>query len=238
MRRPVFFDLDDTLFDWPTAVERTLEKMQKEFLSVLGGLPMPVMRDLFLSLSRLVFEAPAFRAFSLADQRRARFEMFLSNLGKPFDKALELNDFYYANFVAEGALLPYAVETLKEVGDTNDLGILSNGIRAVQIKKLEQNGLVGAFKWIVFSEDAQVTKPSAGIFEFAARKAGVSDGAPLPVFVGNDLIKDMWGAKRAGWRTIWFNPGGDDAHEYSDFIDKEVEALSAVPAALGELMER
>jgi FMN phosphatase YigB (HAD superfamily) len=74
-----------------------------------------------------------------------------------------------------------------------------NALRRV----LEDGGLAGYFHTMIFSNEVGIRKPDPEIFHLAADRLGVK--ASQIVHVGDNLKADVWGAKNAGFRTIYFD---------------------------------
>jgi putative hydrolase of the HAD superfamily len=101
------------------------------------------------------------------------------------------------------ALAPYSEthEVLAELAGRLALGIVTNGAERLQRAKLEQTGIDGYFDVVVVSEMVGVGKPSPEPFEVAMRALDV--GVDEVAMVGNDLSRDIAGARAAGIRPIW-----------------------------------
>jgi putative hydrolase of the HAD superfamily len=144
-------------------------------------------------------------------------------------------DFSYADIIAragrklgfaisEGELAHLCCLWYKPIGDTShiDLGVhhMLEQLRAAGTKlaivsntfvpphcldeHLEQEGLLEFFPVRVYSSCVRYRKPHPRIFELALDQIGVS--ADRALFIGDLLLTDIAGAKRAGMRTIW-KPG-------------------------------
>ncbi len=80
---------------------------------------------------------------------------------------------------------PDAVPSLRRL-DGNALGIISDGGREQQTKKLKRAGVVHYFSVFVFSEDVGVGQPAPGIFLEACRQAGVQRDLAGPAWSGGE----------------------------------------------------
>lgn len=54
------------------------------------------------------------------------------------------------------------------------------------------------------------------------------------VMVGDDYIKDIVGAKLAGWKAIWFNPAGLLSNGHLPFQDMEIRNLNEIVEVLSQ----
>jgi putative hydrolase of the HAD superfamily len=107
------------------------------------------------------------------------------------------------------ALSPYPEtrEVLNELGSRLPLALVTNGAAWLQRAKLAQTGIEDHFDVIVDSETVGVGKPSPEMFEVALGKLGVKRGDA--VMIGNDLARDVAGARAAGVRPIWVHRPAD-----------------------------
>ena len=106
------------------------------------------------------------------------------------------------------ALSPYPEtrEVLSELGSRVPLALVTNGAARLQRAKLTQTGIDDRFDVIVDSETVGIGKPSPEMFELALRQLGVTGDEVA--MVGNDLGRDVAGARAAGVRPIWVHRPG------------------------------
>ncbi|HVS72446.1 MAG TPA: HAD family hydrolase [Phycisphaerae bacterium] len=95
----------------------------------------------------------------------------------------------------------HMLEQLRRAG--TKLGIVSNTLVPAHCldQHLEEEGLLEYFPVRVYSSAVRYRKPHARIFEMALAQIGTP--ASRTVFIGDLLATDIFGAKRAGMRTIW-----------------------------------
>lgn len=86
------------------------------------------------------------------------------------------------------------------------VGVISNGFKGIQYKKLSSSGLVGWFDHVVLSDEIEVNKPDRRLFDYALKKAGTT--ARESVIIGDNPATDIEGGALAGWQTIYFNRDG------------------------------
>ena len=124
--------------------------------------------------------------------------------------------------------VPEGVRALKAAGLR--LATLSNGSAAVAERLLTGAGLRDAFEHLLSVEQAGVWKPAPGSYAYAARTCGVEPAAMMMVAVHP---WDIDGAARAGMATAWINRDGRPYPEYFTPPTHTVEALTELPARLG-----
>lgn len=134
----------------------------------------------------------------------------------------ELVDIWRRARMSALSLYPEAREVLTELGSRVPLALVTNGAARLQRAKLAHTQIDDLFEVIVDSETVGVGKPSPQMFEVALTKLGIT-GADATM-VGNDLGRDVAGARAAGIRPIWVHRpadgwgGGDpgDAQQVTD----------------------
>lgn len=128
---------------------------------------------------------------------------------------------------------------LKEMGLR--LGLISNtGMTpgATFRTYLDQEGLLGYFDVLTFSDEVKLAKPSNEIFLMTLRAmSALPDQA---VHVGDHAVNDVVGAKQCGLKTIWIT-GFSEREDPSDpdsEPDVTVAGLAEVVPAISQLSER
>lgn len=91
------------------------------------------------------------------------------------------------------------LEHLKERGKC--LYILSNAQKCFTRRELKNLGLLKYFDGIVYSSDCGVAKPSAMFFNVIIEKYNLNK--EHTIYVGNDALSDVNGARNAGISCVW-----------------------------------
>ena len=196
----VFFDVDGTLVRWTegygqvleTAVERVLGRADEAWLAHYD--------ERFFAHFEAFADDPYRRAFADVCER---FDLD-ADPGELAETLLE------CEFDSVGPV--GGVETVvPRLAERHTLGLLTNGVPAVQFGKVERVGLLEHFEVRVASHDPAVraTKPDAAIYD-AARDRVDADAL---VMVGDDRAPDVEGARRHGFETV--------------HVDAEASGLSA-----------
>jgi len=92
------------------------------------------------------------------------------------------------------------------------LGVISNGQRSQQVKKLERTGIIDKFDCILISEECGHSKPGAEIFRHACALAG--EPAERAIYVGDRYDVDAVGARQAGLAGVWLDRRGNASAEH------------------------
>jgi putative hydrolase of the HAD superfamily len=222
MTRALIFDLDDTLYR-----ERrfALSGFRAVAASVASthGVPVEDGFRVLVGALRRGHRSTAFQSLSeLAGLDRLRTE--------------DLRAIYRAHRPAL-RLSAAARDVLARVRPSWRIGILTNGVPAVQRKKVAALGLEPLVDQIIYAHEAGCGKPDPAVFALACRSLGVAAGRA--VMAGDDPWCDVDGARRAGLRVIRVRQGwhrGIDAGA-TGAADITVETLSEVPAAAERLIQ-
>jgi 2-haloacid dehalogenase len=200
--KAIFFDADDTLFDYPRAERAALAACRSEF-------HLRVSLAAFLEAYRR-HNHDLWREFERGetDQARLRVERFrraaaeLGLEGLPLDR---VSAFYLEALSGQPRLLPGALATVRILAKAYPLAIVTNGIAAVQRRRFAASPVTAYFRSVVISEEAGFAKPDPRIFGPALRETGTA--ADEVLYVGDSVTSDMAAARNAGLDFCWFNPG-------------------------------
>jgi putative hydrolase of the HAD superfamily len=115
------------------------------------------------------------------------------------------------------------------------LGVVTNGLPAVQAGKVDALGLRPLVDTIVFAEEhgTRRGKPDRAPFVAALHRLGVAPARA--VFVGDDDHCDLFGAARVGLRTVFFGGyrrGPIEPPQHADAVVGALARVSRVAAAL------
>lgn len=129
-------------------------------------------------------------------------------------------------------LAPVARRVLAGLWVTHRVAILTNGLPAVQTRKVVALGLGALVHSVVYAAEygSGLGKPEAAAFLAACRTLRVQPGSC--VFVGNDLARDIAGARAVGMKTILLARGHGDP--VAAGADRHVTTLDDVPAAVAQ----
>lgn len=119
---------------------------------------------------------------------------------------------------------------LDELAGRYRLGIVSDGQSAWALAELKETGIARYFDPIVISGDFGFRKPDCRLFDAALHRMRLR--AEHVVFVGNDMYRDVYGARRVGMKTVFFrsNQGRQEMEgvEPDYIIHRFLELLDAV----------
>lgn len=243
MIEAVLFDGDQTLWDFERVMRQALSAIVDELRAARPGAFTDALRWEDLERDRAAVGAEwEGIEYDLARLRVLGFARTLERLraaegGDDADDAaltLELSDSYFAHRDRDPALFADTVPCLEALRAHYRLGLLSNGSRLP-----ENVGLAHFFECVVFAQDHRVAKPDKGIFEVVERQLGLSGGRC--VLVGDHVVNDVAGAKRAGWSAVWIDRpgrGGCGEGPEEERPDAVVRSLHELPTVLAALVGR
>jgi putative hydrolase of the HAD superfamily len=115
------------------------------------------------------------------------------------------------------------------------IAILTNGLPSVQFRKIAALGLASLVDEIVYAEEHVAGgKPAAAAFKAALRSLEL--GAEQCVCVGDDLVRDVLGARALGIRTIRVARPGVTATTREE-ADMVIDSLRQLPDAASLALE-
>ena len=119
------------------------------------------------------------------------------NIKQTLNLAKKLDSLYWQTVNQKLKLFSGVEKTLKELQKRNiKLGIISDHLRKIQLRKLKTLKIRKYFSVIVISEDTGRDKPDKSIFKLAITKAGIKPKDA--VMFGDDYKRDYEGALKNG----------------------------------------
>jgi len=100
-------------------------------------------------------------------------------------------------------LYPYVREMLDVLRAHYPLAIVTDAQTMYARAEMHKVGLLGYFDPIVISGDHGYRKPDRRLFQYALDGMGAAAGNTL--YVGNDMYRDIYGAREAGLTTVMFD---------------------------------
>jgi putative hydrolase of the HAD superfamily len=102
-------------------------------------------------------------------------------------------------------LYPGVREVLSDLRHGYRLGVLSDGQYAYAVNELNVVGLLDYFDPIIISGNYGYRKPDRRLYEAALSHMNLAPWETL--FVGDNMYRDIYGAKRMGMKTVYFKTG-------------------------------
>lgn len=196
----LLFDVDNTLFDFNLAEQKSLEAT---FLA--NQLPFaPEFLPIYKSINKRLWQAFEQGKMSANEINTVRFAQLLDQVGFSAD-AHQFSQIYASQLARCTDLLHGAQELLDTLASNYQMGLVTNGLKEIQRPRLRRSPLLSYFNPIIISGEVGVQKPDAGIFDLAFAGMNKPDKSTV-LMIGDSLSSDMQGGINYGMDTCWFNP--------------------------------
>jgi putative hydrolase of the HAD superfamily len=198
--KAIFFDLDDTLYDYSSSSDYSKNKV---FSWLLDKYPDLRWEDIHSSYEEIVQDAVKKEVEGSygAWNRQKRFQSLLSRLGlKDNSLARRLTAIFAEARAAPMKPYPDTRDVLAKLGKRYVLGIITNGPSVYQKEAISALKLGTYFSHILISEEVGFRKPADEIFKIALSK--VACHPEEAVMVGDNPTEDIEPAKRLGMGTV------------------------------------
>ncbi|HIW84715.1 MAG TPA: YjjG family noncanonical pyrimidine nucleotidase [Candidatus Dorea gallistercoris] len=228
MIRNIFFDLDNTLFDFDKAEARAVSHTLRE----LGIEPTPAVIRRYSELNQEQWKLLELGRLTRREVKLRRYQLLFDELHVDCPAAIAAR-IYETQLGIGHYFMEGAPKLLEALYGNYLLYLVTNGTASVQKSRLESAGIKRYFEAVFISEEMGADKPSIAYFDacFSRIPAFRKDDA---VIIGDSLTSDIKGGINAGIRTIWFNPGG--AENPADIRpDFEIRSLNQIPTLLERL---
>lgn len=225
--KAIFFDFGGTLMcaesDHVAHLHMMKEVIQKYNLSASPeDMVTKYNSFLFTKEMTLLDTDPKEKSFTpIRESTKRAFAAVLSEYNiKPSLKDLQwFKELFFENHKRYVELFPETFEIIKQIRNNNSihLGIISDIDDDYLDFQFNIFGIDELFDSITTSEEVQIYKPEAKIFQIALGKANCQGAASI--MIGDSYKKDIIGGKNMGMTTIWINKfSGDNADvEQADF---------------------
>ena len=214
----LFFDLDDTLWDFQAnAYEALMDVFNHHNLNryftdfdQFHQLYEPRNRELW----ELYGTGDVTKEF-LSVERFSHPLRFVGVHNQSFSKLL--NSDFLQLMTTKTQLIPHCEEVLDELRAHNyAMTIVSNGFRDVQYDKLRNSGLIHYFDTIVLSEEVGFMKPDARFFQYALDKSAATTNEVL--LIGDNYEADIVGARQFGIDALHFDRNSENSMKQTQVI--------------------
>ena len=234
-KRILFFDLDNTIFDFSKAEKIALSKT----LSQMGIEPTEEICALYSKLNTAQWKLLELGQITREQVKVRRYENLFRKLnidtmeGKSVEELAAHAASVYEHLLGFGHYyIDGAEELIRDLAPNYDLYLVTNGTKSVQDGRLASAGIRPLFKGVFISEEIGSDKPGKEYFDrcFALMPEFKKEEALL---IGDSLTADILGGKNTGIETVWFNPSGAENH--TDIVPTyEIKTLKELYPILGE----
>ena len=206
----LWLDLDDTLIDFRSNARASLHQMYADEPLLRSHFPDPqTWAETYERHNHELWDLYSKGEITRPYLRIERFRRPLTDGGIPEEEAVEAAKRYdtlYLDLLAQQRrMIPGAMQMLTDLNAIPSLkiGILSNGFKEVQYRKMDITGITPMVHLTVLSDDIGINKPDPRLFAHAMDRAGDTDPSHH-LLVGDNPLTDIAGALRAGWNAVWY----------------------------------
>lgn len=200
----IFFDLDDTLYDFSTA-------SRESFLEAYELLGYERFFDSFEQFMH-IYEPRNKQLWQLYGEGKITKEelnkirysyplevvgVYDSSIAERFCKEV------LGRIPTKSRLVEGAIDVLEYLSPRYNLYILSNGFKELQSHKMVTSGIMRYFRKLVLSDDIGVNKPRPELFRYALATTGSLLEESL--MIGDMFETDIVGAANVGMHQMFFN---------------------------------
>lgn len=203
-KKHLFFDFDDTLWDFQKNSSAVLHELFYEFeLEAKLKAELSEFLAAYKKVNHEFWSRYYKKQISKQQLRDHRFNETFKLFGYDhFEENLLVTEQYLKRAPLGSSLKEGCVDTLEYLKDNYRLHIITNGFKEVFSIKMESCGIREYFDQIIISEEHQLIKPEEKIFRLAESFAGAEKEEC--VMIGDNLESDVQGALNAGWEAIYF----------------------------------
>jgi YjjG family noncanonical pyrimidine nucleotidase len=215
----ILIDLDDTLLDFKKAEQFAFRQLLKingiknyeRYFNLYHNINLKLWGDFekgLISKEKLAVErfALTFTKHSKLNYQtmNEQFMMFISTASFPIEGSYEL---------------------LKYLKNKYKVFVVSNGIKNLQILRLNHSRMMELVDGYVFSEETSAPKPHLAYFDFLFKKYKLKFNDKDYIIIGDSLTSDIQGALNLGIDSIWFNPKLEKLNSKSTYTVANLEEI-------------
>ncbi|MCH8905559.1 MAG: noncanonical pyrimidine nucleotidase, YjjG family [Candidatus Heimdallarchaeota archaeon] len=217
-KKGLFIDFDDTIVDYDISANKALEDILKD-QNIAPERFEFIKRD-YEKINNSLWPKLEKGEMTIDQIRMKRFEILIANhalSGVP----LKMDRDYLDAFVIHTKTDDMLHEKLVRIREKGlKISILTNGIKDVQHRRVERNGLLPLIDLLVTSEDIGKAKPAPDMFFHALDKLQLKKTEVL--MIGDSLHSDIKGSQNAGIESVLVLNG-------RNFEDLRETALDCLP---------
>ena len=203
MKHTLFlFDLDDTLLDFKASENLSFVRTMQQLGA--GGSTASLFshyQPINVALWRAFEHGTVTKDFLKVE----RFRQTFLAAGLVLDPELA-SRLYLESLSDTVVLIDGAIELCATLAAVGEVGIITNGVDAIQNRRIASSGLQQHVSFVATSEACGYAKPDVRFFEYAMNMAARPASKDQAIIIGDRLDADILGANRYGIDSCWFNP--------------------------------
>lgn len=203
-KKHIFFDLDDTLWDFQKNSITVLKDLFVEFeLEVKLGTGFDDFFNTYKHINHALWLQYNKREVDKNHIRNERFNLTFKEFNyHNYNENLEITELYLERAPRGRHLKEGCMEILNYLKPNYTLHIITNGFKEIQAIKIDGAGFRNYFNQIIVSEEHQMVKPETALFRLAEKLSGAKTNEC--VMIGDNFDSDITGAINAGWEPVYF----------------------------------
>ena len=214
----IFFDLDNTLWDFDRSSILAFDKIYEIFDLINYGIPSAKdFHTTYFDHNNKLWDLYRKGEIDKDFLKIERFRLPLKDYGIVDEKlSIDLGESYTDYAARLVALVPNTMEVLNYLKEKNyKIHLITNGFLEVQSIKMQASGLDKMIDSSFISEVVGFKKPDHRIFFHAMNEVG--GNIENSVMIGDDLSVDIIPAKEIGMKHIYFNRKKISHNEMLDY---------------------
>lgn len=213
----IFFDLDNTLWDYRKNAGIAIRKIYESFrIEEKFGYHFDEFHPHYHQINEDLWEKYRNNKISRKELQESRFPLSFQDLGIPKpDFAVDFEQQFMDEISTGQFLVNNAKEILDYLKDKYHIHIITNGFAQTTHYKINNTILKEYVETVVTAEGAGVPKPHPIAFSTGIEKSGAEISES--VYIGDDWVADIIGATRFGMEAIFFNPLSE-SHEWIENV--------------------
>ena len=202
----LFFDLDNTLWDFDANSKYTLNVLFDTFQLGAHFPDFETYYRLYSANNQKLWQLYGAGKITKEALNKERFAYPLRSYKASLLYLAPLMEAEYLPLLAQQTrLMPGCLQVLDALKNKRyKLFLISNGFVEIQHLKLQRTGLAAYFERCYFSEQVGAHKPSKVFFDYAIKSSNAIKKQSL--VIGDNFEADIAGAKNAGIDQVYFNP--------------------------------
>ncbi|MBQ0084441.1 MAG: HAD family hydrolase [Clostridiales bacterium] len=222
----VVFDLDHTLFDRYATLRKIALTLPFDDMPFCENISREELGEIMVKVDK---EKVLFGWDEVYDEYKK-----LGLLKSEIKKEKFFDNFFRKFYFSVAVPFPFTKPMLKKLqNDGYKVGLLTNGDRALQTKKLQMLELTDSFDAIVISGDTPYNKPDPRIFSYITEKLSLK--AEECIYVGDNPLNDVDASSRAGLIPVWVKTAGIWQFPELKRAEYEVETVEEIPSFLEKI---
>lgn len=198
MIKAIFFDIDDTIFDFRQCAHSAF----RDACAAVKITPSEDAWQTFCRIDASLWKAQKEGRLTVAEVVRFRAEHFTGAVSAPMQASAFQQAFQRA-LSGQTVLVPGADHVIRSLSGRFPLFAASNGMLKIQLSRLKSAGLLSCFSDVFVSDEIGFEKPDSRFFKECLHRIHLRPEEVL--MVGDSLQADIAGGIESNLKTCWLN---------------------------------